>query len=205
MYKFCFLWVTLVQCDRIGQLCFFWLKWDLEIFCDSCCLYLSLTWTLKKIIYRQILILLCRKGWVLDSDICPQNCVLNCFIYMCLVRRREIRHRSHRWWFSDESRSLQIYSKVCNLITKGHSLVNMVLSRVSGLGLFRSMLRKQSFSVGVHSFTNNIYEESHREDIGTKEQVLKKSFTCLQRVFYWRCWFRKQWVWKETWEGSCWS
>lgn len=34
------------------------------------------------------------------------------------------------------------------------------------------------FSVGVHSFTNNIYEESHRED-GTNEQVLKKSSTCI--------------------------
>ena len=54
----------------------------------------------------------------------------------------------------------------------------MVLSRVSGLRLFESMLRMVFFSVGVHSFTNNIYEESHREDV-TNEQVLKKSFTCI--------------------------
>ena len=35
------------------------------------------------------------------------------------------------------------------------------------------------FSIGVHSFTNNISEEGHREDISTKEQVLKKSLNCI--------------------------
>ena len=54
----------------------------------------------------------------------------------------------------------------------------MVLSRIIKFEPFQTHA-KMVFFLKAFSFTNTICEESHREDIRTKEQVLNKSFNCI--------------------------
>lgn len=117
------LFITLIQGDRKDQLfsslpkmgfrCFLWFMGFL------CTIKTDIKkWHIVKFLYYFA------ENVELSST---QNCVLNSLVYM------------YCWWFSDKSRSSQVYLEACHLISKGHSLLNMVLSTISGLRLFKSI------------------------------------------------------------------
>lgn len=126
----------------IGRPIFFsCLKLDLDAFCGSCCFYIPLKWTQENYIKSNFDIILLKmlsfKLRYLSLKLCAEL-----FSLYVPGRCRELRYRFHHRWFLDKSRSSQVYSEVCNFLSKEHSLLNIVLFRISGLGLFRSVLRK---------------------------------------------------------------